>query len=60
MPRGTETTVPDAVSALGAHLQTAYGWEPEQTILLVDGATTAAVRTQPGRRAKKRWGSARS
>lgn len=60
VPRGTETTVPDAVSALGAHLQTAYGWEPEQTILLVDGATTAAVRTQPGRRAKKRWGSARS
>lgn len=60
VPRGAETVVPDAVSTLGARLQTAYGWEAEQTILLVDGATTAAVRTQPGRRAKRKRGSARS
>lgn len=60
VPRGIETAVTDAVSALGARLQSAYGWAPEQTILLVDGAATAAVRTRPGRRARRTRGSARS
>lgn len=61
VPRGTETSLPDAVATLGARLRTAYGWEPEQTILLVDGAATAAIRTHPGRSVtKKKRGSGRS
>jgi len=61
VPRGAETSLPEAVDALGAHLRAAYGWEPEQTILLVDGAATAAIRTQPGRTTRERKkGSARS
>jgi len=60
VPRGAETHVPDAVAVLGDRLRSAYGWEPEQTILLVDGAATAAIRTQRGRGANKKCGAARS
>lgn len=60
VPRGTETMVPDAVSALGARLRNVYGWEPEQTILLVDGTATGAIRTQQGRSARRKRGSSRS
>ncbi|WP_150955225.1 hypothetical protein [Microbacterium testaceum] len=60
VPRGVETHVPDAIPALGNRLRSAYGWEPEQTILLVDGAATAAIRTRPGRRARKVRISART
>ncbi len=47
VPRGAELTVADPVEALGARLRDAYGWAPEQTILLADGAATAAIRTRP-------------
>ncbi|WP_147301858.1 hypothetical protein [Microbacterium sp. AG157] len=60
VPRGTETLVPDAVSVLSDRLRRDYGWEPEQTILLVDGATTSAIRTRPRVRVEKKRGSARS
>ncbi|MCM3502325.1 hypothetical protein M3667_10615 [Microbacterium sp. P26] len=56
VPRGAELTVADPVEALGARLRDAYGWAPEQTILLADGAATAAIRTRPGRTRPGRWG----
>lgn len=46
---GVETSVPNATTALGERLRTAYDWNPEEVILLVDGAATAAIRTHPGR-----------
>lgn len=49
VPRGAELSTPGAPAAVGSHLATVYGWKPEEVILLVDGAATAAIRTHPVR-----------
>ncbi|PTT20203.1 hypothetical protein DBR36_06180 [Microbacterium sp. HMWF026] len=49
VPRGAELSTPDALDAVGRHLAAAYRWKPEEVILLVDGAATAAIRTHPVR-----------
>ncbi|WP_133177875.1 hypothetical protein [Microbacterium testaceum] len=49
VPRGAELSIPDALDAVGQHLAAAYRWKPEEVILLVDGAATAAIRTHPVR-----------
>lgn len=60
VPSGVEITLDNAAAVLGDHLRSAYGWEPEQTILLVDGSETAAIRTQPARGLRFPRRSARS
>lgn len=55
VPRGAELTTPDPLEAVGARLRTTYGWEAEDVILLVDGISTAAIRTQPGPVRRQRW-----
>jgi glutamate synthase domain-containing protein 1 len=60
VPSGVEITLDDAAAVLGDHLRSAYGWEPEQTILLVDGSETAAIRAQPARGLRFPRRSARS
>ncbi|MEZ3158355.1 hypothetical protein AB1K56_15660 [Microbacterium sp. BWR-S6Y] len=55
VPRGAELTVADPLQAVGARLRDAFGWEAEDLILLVDGASTAAVRTQTGPVWRRRW-----
>ncbi|MDQ1124281.1 hypothetical protein [Microbacterium trichothecenolyticum] len=58
IPRGIEVSVPDAYAKLGERLRSVYGWEPEQTILLVDGAgATAATPTVPPPRRRRRGSS---
>lgn len=52
IPNGVEIDVPNATTVLAERLSTQYGWAPEQTILLVDGVATAAIRTHP---ARVRW-----
>ncbi|MFJ4036567.1 hypothetical protein ACIPVB_00660 [Microbacterium sp. NPDC090007] len=49
VPRGAELSVAEALTGVGQHLAVAYGWKPEEVILLVDGAATAAIRTNPVR-----------
>lgn len=48
VPRGVESTLPDPLATVGDRLRAEYGWKSEDVILLVDGASTAAVRTQTG------------
>ncbi|MBB3157875.1 hypothetical protein FHS07_001559 [Microbacterium proteolyticum] len=60
VPSGVEIALENAAVVLGEHLRSAYGWEPEQTILLVDGGETAAIRTHPWRGLRLPRRSARS
>ncbi|SDO28937.1 hypothetical protein SAMN04487848_0214 [Microbacterium sp. ru370.1] len=55
VPRGAELTTPDPLEAMGARLRAEYGWEAEDVILLVDGSSTAAIRTQTGPVRRQRW-----
>lgn len=55
VPRGAELTTADPLEAVGARLRAEYGWEAEDVILLVDGASTSAIRTQPGPVRRQRW-----
>lgn len=43
LPRGVETSMPDAIEKLGDRLRDVHGWRPDEVALLVDGAATGAV-----------------
>lgn len=57
IPRGIEVSLPNAYAELGERLRSVYGWTPEQTILLVDGATTAAIPIVQPHERRLRWNS---
>lgn len=54
LPRGVEISMPDAVAKLGDRLRDLYDWKPDEIALLVDGATTDAVRMHPRRPGRRR------
>lgn len=55
VPRGVELTIPDPLSTVSTCLKSDYGWKAEDVILLVDGTSTAAIRTQTGTVQRRRW-----
>lgn len=55
VPRGSELSIPDPLPAVEECLRSDYGWAAEDVILLVDGASTAAIRTQTGPVRPRRW-----